>query len=256
MGLPRSNSPDSRERQSGSSWSTWCRPSHSVTPRCMPRLAATLSDMSTNRFWLGLGTGWMEEEHRLFGFDFPDTTERFLMLEEALGYLDALKHGNGFEGRLYNLESFGSAPPFRVPIVVGGSGLSKTPALAGTSPVSSISSRAKPETSPADRALPPDRDSAGPEPVRCPADLYLHPGRRDGPKAAIGRPWSKQAALLDREPDQLEGRLTYRGIPHGTRDQVTDQMGKLADLGMSRIYLQCATTEPAQLEELVAPYLP
>jgi hypothetical protein len=35
-----------------------------------------------------------------------------------------------------------------------------------------------------------------------------------------------------------------------------DQMGKLADLGISRIYLQCATTDPAELEELVTPYLP
>ena len=82
-------------------------------PAVYAKTAVTLSDMSDGRFWLGLGTGWMEEEHRLFGFAFPDTGERFLMLEEALGYLDALTHGIGFEGTYYRLESVRGIAPFR-----------------------------------------------------------------------------------------------------------------------------------------------
>jgi alkanesulfonate monooxygenase SsuD/methylene tetrahydromethanopterin reductase-like flavin-dependent oxidoreductase (luciferase family) len=225
-------------------------------PAVYAKMAATLADMSQDRFWLGLGTGWMEEEHRLFGIDFPETTERFLMLEEALGYLDALKHGNGFEGRLYNLEGFGSAPPFRVPIVVGGSGLTKTPALAGyfASEFNLFPGKAGDIAGRIEHCLQTATlRGRSPSDVRMTFTCIPVGGiTEDGYRRTL----QQQAALLEREPDQLEGRLTYRGIPHGARDEITDQMGKLADLGVSRIYLQCATTEPAQLEELVTPYLP
>jgi alkanesulfonate monooxygenase SsuD/methylene tetrahydromethanopterin reductase-like flavin-dependent oxidoreductase (luciferase family) len=225
-------------------------------PAVYAKMAATLSDMSQDRFWLGLGTGWMEEEHRLFGIDFPETTERFLMLEEALGYLDALKHGNGFEGRLYNLESFGSTPPFRVPIVVGGSGLTKTPALAGyfASEFNIFPGKADDIAGRIEHCLQTATlRGRSPSDVRMTFTCIPVGGMTEDD---YRKTLKQQAALLEREPDQLEGRLTYRGIPHGARDQIADQMGRLADLGVSRIYLQCATTEPAQLEELVSPYLP
>lgn len=225
-------------------------------PAVYAKTAVTLSDMSEGRFWLGLGTGWMEEEHRLFGFAFPDTGERFLMLEEALGYLDALSHGIGFEGKYYRLEAFAAAPPFLVPIVVGGTGLSKTPALAGHF-------AGEFNLFPGKAGDIPDRIEQCLQTAtlrgRSPTDIRLSftcipvAGLEEGSYRKI---LETQAASLDREPDQLEGRLAYRGIPHGPRDQVLAQMGKLADLGISRLYLQCATTDPAELEGLVAPYLP
>jgi alkanesulfonate monooxygenase SsuD/methylene tetrahydromethanopterin reductase-like flavin-dependent oxidoreductase (luciferase family) len=225
-------------------------------PAVYAKTAVTIADMSDNRFWLGLGTGWMEEEHRLFGFEFPDTAQRFLMLEEALGYLDACAHGIGFEGNHYRLESFASSPPFQVPIVVGGTGLSKTPALAGhfAREFNLFPGKAGDIADRIEQCL-----QTATLRGRSPGDLRLSftcipvAGQDE---AGYRRILEKQAEALDREPDQLDGRLTYRGIPHGTRDQVLDQVGKLADLGISRIYLQCATTDPAELEELVAPYLP
>jgi alkanesulfonate monooxygenase SsuD/methylene tetrahydromethanopterin reductase-like flavin-dependent oxidoreductase (luciferase family) len=225
-------------------------------PAVYAKTAVTISDMSDNRFWLGLGTGWMEEEHRLFGFDFPDTGERFLMLEEALGYLDALAHGIGFEGRHYRLESFAPSPPFRVPIVIGGSGLSKTPALAGhfAREFNIFPGKAGDIADRIEQCL-----QTATLRGRSPADIRLSftcipvAGLDD---AGYRKTLARQAASLDREPDQLEGRLAYRGIPHGDRDQVLAHMDKLAGLGITRIYLQCPTTDPSDLEELVAPYLP
>ncbi len=225
-------------------------------PAVYAKTAVTISDMSDGRFWLGLGTGWMEEEHRLFGFDFPNTAERFLMLEEALGYLDALTHGIGFEGNYFRLESFTPAPSFQVPIVVGGTGLSKTPALAGhfarefnlfPGKAGDIADRI------AHCLQTATLRGRSPSDIRLSFTCIPVAGLE---QAAYRKTLEKQASSLDREPDQLEGRLAYRGIPHGPRDQVMDQMGKLADLGISRLYLQCATTDPAELEEMVAPYLP
>ena len=225
-------------------------------PAVYAKTAVTISDMSDGRFWLGLGTGWLEEEHRLFGFDFPETAERFLMLEEALGYLDALNHGIGFEGKHYRLESFKSSPQFHVPIVVGGTGLFKTPALAGhfarefnlfPGKAGDISDRIEQCLQTATLR------GRSPSEIRLSFTCIPVAGLD---QAQYRRMLEKQAELLDREPDHLEGRLAYRGIPHGDRDQVMDQMGKLADLGISHLYLQCGTTDPAELEQMVVPYLP
>ena len=225
-------------------------------PAVYAKTAVTMADMSGNRFWLGLGTGWMEEEHRLFGLDFPDTPERFLMLEEALGYLDALKHGIGFEGPHYRLESFGAKPAFDVPIVIGGSGLSKTPALAGHF---AREFNVFPNTA-GDIA---DRIEQCLQTAtlrgRSPSDIRL--SFTCIPVAGMDeegyrRNLAKQATELGREPDKLEGRLIHRGIPHGTRAQVADEIGRLADLGITRVYLQCGSTNAGELEELVEPFLP
>jgi alkanesulfonate monooxygenase SsuD/methylene tetrahydromethanopterin reductase-like flavin-dependent oxidoreductase (luciferase family) len=225
-------------------------------PAVYAKTAVTLGDMSDGRFWLGLGTGWMEEEHRLFGFDFPNTAERFLMLEEALGYLDALAHGIGFDGKHYRLESFAASPRFDVPIVVGGSGLSKTPALAGhfAREFNLFPGKAGDISDRIEQCL-----QTATLRGRSPSDIRL--SFTCIPVAGLDEAryrlmLEKQARLLDRQPDQLEGRLAYRGIPHGDRDQVREQLGRLAELGISRLYLQCGSTDPAELEEMVAPYLP
>ncbi len=46
-------------------------------PGVIAKTAATVDEMSGGRLILGLGTGWMEEEHELLGLDFPDQGERF-----------------------------------------------------------------------------------------------------------------------------------------------------------------------------------
>jgi alkanesulfonate monooxygenase SsuD/methylene tetrahydromethanopterin reductase-like flavin-dependent oxidoreductase (luciferase family) len=225
-------------------------------PAVYAKTAVTLSDMSEGRFWLGLGTGWMEEEHRLFGFEFPDTAQRFLMLEEALGYLDALTHGIGFEGKYYRLEDFAASPPFRVPIVVGGTGLSKTPALAGhfANEFNLSPGKAEDISDRIEHCLQ-TATLRGRSPSEIRLSFTCIPVAGLG-EASYRKALEERASSLNREPDQLEERLAYRGIPHGGRDQVMDQVGRLADLGISRLYLQCGTTDPAELEEMVAPYLP
>ena len=54
--------------------------------------------MAKNRFRLGVGTGWLEVEHEVFGINFPDLKTRFEMLDEALEYLTQGMFGenNGF----------------------------------------------------------------------------------------------------------------------------------------------------------------
>ena len=72
----------------------------------LAKLVATLDVLSGGRAMCGLGAGWFEREHRLYGWDFPPLAERFARLEDALELLP-LMWGPGaprFEGRTLTVE--------------------------------------------------------------------------------------------------------------------------------------------------------
>ena len=104
-------------------------------PAVYAKSMTTIDELSGGRFSLGLGTGWHEDEHEYFGIRYPTRGDRFDMLEEALGYLDAYIHEptRGFKGQHYQLMGFDLQPRARTDmrLVVGGTGPVRTPALAG-----------------------------------------------------------------------------------------------------------------------------
>jgi F420-dependent oxidoreductase-like protein len=95
---------------------------------------AQVDAMSGGRAELGLGTGWFEQEHRAYGIPFPP--KRFAILEEQLAIVNGLWAAEGsfsFEGEHYRLEDSPALPKpvqERVPVIVGGNGPQRTPALA------------------------------------------------------------------------------------------------------------------------------
>jgi alkanesulfonate monooxygenase SsuD/methylene tetrahydromethanopterin reductase-like flavin-dependent oxidoreductase (luciferase family) len=97
----------------------------------LAKLVATLDVLSGGRALCGLGAGWFEREHRLYGWEFPPLRERFARLEDALQLLP-LMWGPGaprFEGRTVTVEEAVCYPrPLqeRIPILVGGSGERRT----------------------------------------------------------------------------------------------------------------------------------
>lgn len=111
----------------------------SVTYRVPGILAiqvAQVDQMSGGRVELGLGTGWFEEEHRAYGIPFP--AKRFGMLEEQLEVITGLwstPEGETFDhaGEHYRLEGAPALPkPVQspLPVIVGGGGPRRTPAIA------------------------------------------------------------------------------------------------------------------------------
>jgi F420-dependent oxidoreductase-like protein len=105
-----------------------------ITFRSVQRLAkivATLDVLSGGRAVCGLGAGWFEREHRLYGLEFPPAAARLDLLEDALRLLP-LMWGPGapaFEGRALSVpEALCYPRPLqdRVPIVVGGQGERRT----------------------------------------------------------------------------------------------------------------------------------
>lgn len=98
------------------------------------KIVATLDVLSGGRANCGLGLAWYAEEHRAYGWDFPDRTGRYELLEDALQLLPKLwGPGNKpFAGRVLQVPDTACYPrPLQqqVPILVGGSGERKTLAL-------------------------------------------------------------------------------------------------------------------------------
>ena len=95
--------------------------------------------MSGGRVELGLGAGWYEAEHTAYGIPFPPLGERFDRLEEQLSIVTGLwstppGERFSFAGRHYSVADSPALPkPVqspRPPVIVGGGGARRTPALA------------------------------------------------------------------------------------------------------------------------------
>jgi F420-dependent oxidoreductase-like protein len=97
-------------------------------PALLANAAATADHVSGGRIELGIGAGWMEREHRAFGFPFPETPVRVEMFAEQLEIVHRLwtEERVDFHGRHYTLEDAPGLPkPVQKPhppILVGGSG--------------------------------------------------------------------------------------------------------------------------------------
>ena len=97
-------------------------------PGLLANVAATVDHISGGRIELGLGAGWMEREHRAYGFPFPETSERLARFAEQLEIVHRLWSDErvDFRGAYYALEDAPAQPkPVQdphPPIIVGGSG--------------------------------------------------------------------------------------------------------------------------------------
>ena len=92
-------------------------------PGLVARMAATIDEVSSGRFILGLGTGWNEAEFRAFGIPFEHKVARF---EEAFTIIRRLlaRERVTFTGRFYRTNDAVLLPPpnRQVPLLVGTSG--------------------------------------------------------------------------------------------------------------------------------------
>jgi F420-dependent oxidoreductase-like protein len=97
------------------------------------RMAAAVDDLSNGRLVLGLGAGWNQREHHLFGFDLLEPKSRFDRFEEGMQVVTRLLQSDEpvtFEGRYYQLRGATILPrPQRSggpKILIGGNGVKRT----------------------------------------------------------------------------------------------------------------------------------
>jgi F420-dependent oxidoreductase-like protein len=209
---------------------------------------AQVDQMSGGRVELGLGAGWFEAEHTAYGIPFPPTAERFERLEESLALVTGLwttppGETFDFDGRYYRLTDSPALPkPVqspRPPILVGGKGRRRTPRLAAryadefNVPFETVESAA---------AIFDHVRGACEEAGRDPASLTYSNALVlccGADEAQIAR----RADAIGRSVEELRA----NGLA-GTPDEVVDKIGRYAELGASRIYLQ--TLDLSDLDHL------
>jgi F420-dependent oxidoreductase-like protein len=207
---------------------------------------AQVDAMSDGRVEFGFGAGWNEVEHRSYGVPFPDVRERFDRLEEQLAIIDGLWRTPAgetfsFAGKHYTLQDSPALPkPVqqpRPPIIIGGRGKRRTPALAAryadefNVPFGSVD-----ETATVYDAV---RAAAGDRVLRYSAAQTVAIGADD---AEVTR----RLDAIDEGPQPRAGRLS------GTPAQVVDEIGQFAQLGASRLYLQVLDLTDLDHLELIA----
>jgi F420-dependent oxidoreductase-like protein len=200
---------------------------------------AQVDAMSGGRIEFGLGAGWYAAEHVAYGIPFPATAgERIRRLAEELAIVTGLWATPAgatfsFDGEFFTLVDSPALPKTfqqpHPPVIVGGKGLRKTPALAAQyadefnlafSPIeSAIRSFA---------AL----DTACDERGRDRADI-----RRSVALATVGGPddgtVSRRAAAISRDPEELRD----HGLA-GTPEEMLERLAKWAAIGVTRVYMQ------------------
>src|SRR5205814_506440 len=74
-------------------------------PALLAKQAVTVDHISGGRLEIGIGTGWVKEEHDRFGIPFPPAPEIVDRFQEAVEIVDALMRQDvtSYDGRYYQL---------------------------------------------------------------------------------------------------------------------------------------------------------
>ena len=210
---------------------------------------AQVDQMSGGRAELGLGAGWFAQEHAAYGVPFP--AKRFGLLEEQLELITGLwqtpvGERYDFAGEHYQITNSPALPkPVQdtVPVIIGGHGAKRTPALAARYATEFNTPFAEFD------ALTPtfDRVRAACEEIdRDPGDLTYSSAF----VLCVGKDeaeFARRAAAIGREPDELR----EHGIA-GTVDQAIESIARAQAAGAERLYLQVLDLADLDHLELVA----
>ena len=97
-------------------------------PQIVAKMSVTVDHISNGRLEIGLGAGWYEPEHTMFGIPFPETKELVSRFKEAVQVVDLMtrEDTSSFEGEYYQLRGARSRPASvqkpRPPLVLGAFG--------------------------------------------------------------------------------------------------------------------------------------
>ncbi|GAA3440702.1 LLM class F420-dependent oxidoreductase [Planomonospora venezuelensis] len=219
-------------------------------PGALAISVAQVDRMSGGRAELGLGTGWFDAEHIAYGIPFPPVSERFARFEEQLEILTGLwttPAGKtfSFEGSHYRLADSPALPKPaqspRPPIIIGGFGARRTPALAARfADEYNVPFRTLGDTAGAFdrvRRACEERDRSS---IVLSAAQTVCVGADD---AEIAR----RAGVIGQDPAALRD----SGLA-GTPAEVAEKIGRFAELGAERIYLQVLDLGDLDHLELIA----
>ena len=210
---------------------------------------AQLDEMSGGRAELGLGAGWFEAEHAAYGIPFYETGERFDRFAEQVEIVDGLLSTPmggrySFAGTHYTLTDSPALPkPVqapRPPLILGGAAKKRGAALAAHfadeynrgfvsfDETAAVFDRVRAASAETGRS------------IIFSAAQVVCVGRDDAQVR-------QRAEAIGRDPDAFDEQ-SFTGSPA----QVVDTLGRFAELGASRAYLQLLDLHDLDHLELIA----
>jgi F420-dependent oxidoreductase-like protein len=213
---------------------------------------AQVDQMSGGRVELGIGAAWFEAEHAAYGIPFPELGERFDRYEEQVEVVTGLWNAPAgetfdFAGRYYQLSDAPALPkPVQeggIPVIIGGRGAKRTPRLAAryaaefNVPFSSAADNARLFAGVREACEELGRD---PGSMVYSSALALCVGRDRGEI-------SRRAAAIGRTVEDLRATAVA-----GTPAEAVDVLGRYAEMGAQRVYLQVLDLADLDHLDLVA----
>lgn len=209
-------------------------------PTMTTRMGSAVDDLSGGRLILGLGAGWLEREHRNYGWELLDISQRFGRFEEGVQIVSHLLNSPeplNFNGAFYQLHEAVLLPrptrPGGPPILIGGNGPKRTLQIAA-----SYGQEWNAVYISAEKFMQ----------LNSHLDVLLQQvGRKpDSMRRSLmtGLVYAQnQAELENKVKTRTGGRLTteelrQRGLLMGSGNQILDQLGVLAESGVQRVMLQ------------------
>src|SRR4051812_17176645 len=260
---------DRRERGSLDAWGTICALSAITSrirlgtlvspvtfrhPSTLAKSVVTADHVSGGRIELGMGAGWWEPEHELYGFPFPPTRIRMELLAEQLEIVRGEWDGGEltFHGDHYRIENLDARPkPLHRPnVIIGGSAGPRSAALAARW---------------ADEY---NTVYATPELCRERREAVAAAWEREDRDPATLRVSGMTGCVVGSDPDELADRARrlaeWRGedpggfletLPDawivGTPAEAIEKLRGLAEVGVDRVMLQHLLHEDTDMLELI-----
>ena len=218
----------------------------------LPILAAQIDHMSGGRLELGLGAGWYDAEHEAFGLAFPAVGARYDLLEDQLGILHgAWTAASGAEFELvgktcavrFDADAVRPLQRPHPPIILGGKGGPRSARLAAA-----YADEYNVSFTPVDvmRAIHDkvrhacEREGRDPSTLSYSAGQVLCCGRTEADVV-------RRAAAIGRDVAELR----ENGLA-GTPAEILDKLGRFAEHGADRFYLQVLDLDDLDQLRLVA----
>src|SRR5262245_8534612 len=216
-------------------------------PAILARQAAAVSELSGGRLDLGIGAGWHDGEHRMFGIPFPSLKERMDRLESGARVIRALWRGGPvtLDQPYYPLADAQTSPrpaAGALPLVIGGRGERRTLRIVAEHADEWNVTRLTPAEYPAKLGILEHHCRAvGRDPAAIRRSLMV--------PLAIGRTAAeadarrlKAHAILPRLPKEA-AEWRAAGFLHGAPDEIVRQLKEWEKLGLWRIMLQVLDQE-------------
>ncbi len=200
---------------------------------------AQVDEMSGGRVELGMGAGWFEAEHQAYAIPFPPLGERFDRLTEQLSVITGLwttppGETYDYSGAHYTVAKSPALPkPVQSPhppIIVGGAGAKRTPALAAAFAAEFNIPFAPLEVTRLqfERVASAVADTGrAAESLTYSAAFVVCAGRDEQEIA-------RRAAAIGRDVDELRSNSPLVGTPA----EIADKLGPYLQIGVQRVYLQ------------------